>query len=101
MQNEGQFSAGSTFGGSVDKSPDYRFDSKGRVTTDGYVVERHVPAPEVKRLLATRPTAIGIAVPGMPPGSPGMEVGDRKDPYDVFLIGKSGRETAFAHYPKS
>ena len=43
VQNEGQFSAGSTFGGSVDKSPDYRFDSKGRVTTDGYVVEIRIP----------------------------------------------------------
>ena len=40
------------------------------------------------------------AMPGMPPGSPGMEVGNRKDPYDVFLIDRSGRETVFAHYPK-
>ena len=68
---------------------------------DGYVVEGHVPAAEVKRLPALKPRAIGLAVPGMPPGSPGMEVGDRKDPYDVFLVDKSGRETVFAHYPKS
>ena len=68
---------------------------------NGYVVEGHVPAAEVKRLLATRPAAIGLAVPGMPVGSPGMEQGDRKDPYDVFLIDKSGRETVFAHYPKA
>lgn len=66
-----------------------------------YVVEGHVPAAEVKRLLVLKPKAIGLAVPGMPPGSPGMEVGDRQDPYDVFLIDKSGRATVFAHYPKS
>jgi len=78
-----------------------KFGSCHTGIVDGYVVEGHVPAPEVKRLLATRPTAIGIAVPGMPPGSPGMEVGDRKDAYDVFLIDKSGRETVFAHYPKA
>jgi len=67
----------------------------------GYVLEGHVPAVEVKRLLATRPVAIGLAVPGMPPGSPGMEVGDRRDPYDVYLVRKDGRGTVFAHYPKS
>ncbi len=60
-----------------------------------------MPAAEVKRLLAMKPAAIGLAVPGMPVGSPGMEYGDRKDPYDVFLIDKSGRETVFAHYPKA
>ena len=66
----------------------------------GYVIEGHVPAAEVKRLLAMRPAAIGLAVPGMPVGSPGMAYGDRQDPYDVFLIDKSGRESVFAHYPK-
>jgi len=78
-----------------------RFGSCHTAVVNGYVVEGHVPAVEVKRLLAMKPAAIGIAVPGMPPGSPGMEVGQRKDPYDVFLIDKSGRETVFAHYPKS
>ena len=77
------------------------FGSCHTATVDGYVLEGHVPAVEVKRLLAMRPVAIGLAVPGMPPGSPGMEVGDRRDPYDVFLLNKSGRETVFAHYPKS
>jgi hypothetical protein len=67
---------------------------------NGYVVEGHVPAAEVKRLLTLKPVAIGLAVPGMPVGSPGMEYGGRKDPYDVFLIDKSRRETVFAHYPK-
>lgn len=67
----------------------------------GYVVEGHVPVAEVKRLLAARPQAIGLAVPGMPVGSPGMEAGDRKEAYAVLLIDKTGRETVFAHYPKA
>jgi hypothetical protein len=78
-----------------------KFGSCHTGIVNGYVVEGHVPAAEVKRLLATKPAAIGLAVPGMPVGSPGMEYGDRKDPYDVFLIDKSGRETVFAHYPKA
>ncbi|MEF7612347.1 DUF411 domain-containing protein [Aquincola sp. MAHUQ-54] len=78
-----------------------KFGSCHTGIVNGYVVEGHVPATEIKRLLAAKPTAIGLAVPGMPVGSPGMEYGDRKDPYDVYLIDKSGRETVFAHYPKS
>lgn len=70
-------------------------------TVAGYVIEGHVPADEIKRLLATRPAAIGLAVPGMPPGSPGMEVGARQDPYDVLLVDKRGRASVFAQYPKS
>lgn len=70
-------------------------------TMAGYVLEGHVPAKEVKRLLASRPTAVGLSVPGMPIGSPGMEVGDRMDPYDVLLIDRAGRASVFAHYPKS
>lgn len=65
-----------------------------------YVVEGHVPATEVKKLLALKPSAIGIAVPGMPVGSPGMEMGDDKDPYDVLLIDKRGLATVFARYTK-
>lgn len=67
----------------------------------GYVVEGHVAAAHIKRLLANKPVAIGLAVPGMPPGSPGMEVGNRKDPDDVFLIDKSGRDTVFGRYPST
>lgn len=78
-----------------------RFGSCHTAIVGGYVVEGHVPAAEVKRLLAMKPPALGISVPGMPAGSPGMEVGARKDPYDVFLIDKSGRETVFAHYPQA
>lgn len=61
----------------------------------GYVVEGHVPAEDVKRLLAEKPAALGLTVPGMPIGSPGMDgpaYGGRRDPYDVLLV--SGRGDA-------
>ncbi|GAA4015965.1 DUF411 domain-containing protein [Actimicrobium antarcticum] len=64
---------------------------------NGYALEGHVPAAEIKRLLAERPKAIGLAVPAMPLGSPGME-GPRKDPYDVFLVQADGRHSVFKHY---
>jgi hypothetical protein len=70
-------------------------------TVGGYVIEGHVPAAEVKRLLSLRPAAVGLAVPGMPPGSPGMEVDTRVHPYQVLLIDRSGRSTVFATYPKT
>lgn len=57
---------------------------------DGYVVEGHVPAAAVQRLLKERPVATGLAVPGMPPGSPGMESPNPR-PYEVLLFDKSGR----------
>lgn len=65
----------------------------------GYVVEGHVPATEVRRLLRERPDARGLAVPGMPIGSPGMEQGERRDPYDVLLLAADGPPTVFAHIP--
>lgn len=52
-------------------------------------------------LLARRPEAIGLAVPSMPMASPGMAMGSRKDPCDVLVIDKRGRETVFASYPKA
>src|SRR5437879_4460017 len=58
----------------------------------GYVLEGHVPAVAVRRLLEKRPAATGLAVPGMPAGSPGME-GGVPQPYDVVLFGASGRQT--------
>ena len=67
----------------------------------GYAIEGHVPADEVKRLLAARPAALGLAVPSMPPGSPGMEVGARRDPYQVLLIDRAGRASVYASYPKA
>lgn len=78
-----------------------RFGSCHTAVVSGYVVEGHVPAHEVKRMLTAKPVAIGLAVPSMPAGSPGMETGSRKDPYSVFLVDKSGRETVFASYPKA
>ncbi|CAA2159015.1 hypothetical protein MBRA_04253 [Methylobacterium brachiatum] len=64
----------------------------------GYVVEGHVPAGAIKRLLAERPEGTGLAVPGMPLGSPGMEVGGMEpDTYEVVLFGKDGR-SPFARY---
>jgi hypothetical protein len=67
----------------------------------GYALEGHVPAEEVKRLLAKKPAAAGLSVPGMPAGSPGMEVGSRKDPFQVLLIDKAGRSSVFASYPRT
>lgn len=64
----------------------------------GYVVEGHVPAEDVKRLLAEKPNALGISVPGMPIGSPGMEQGDTKEPYDVLLLRKDGTAEVYAKY---
>ena len=63
---------------------------------DGYAIEGHVPAADIRRLLAERPKAVGLAVPGMPIGSPGMEQGDRRDPYDVLLVRADGTTTVFA-----
>jgi len=62
---------------------------------------RAVPADDVKRLLGAKSVVVGLAVPGMPPGSPGMEVDQRKDPYEVFVIGKGGRAAIFSRYPKA
>jgi hypothetical protein len=56
----------------------------------GYVIEGHVPAVALKRLLAEKPDAAGLAVPGMPVGSPGME-GGKEEPYEVILFGSTGR----------
>lgn len=64
---------------------------------DGYVIEGHVPASDVARLLAERPRAAGLSVPGMPVGSPGMEQGNRQDPYAVILFGESQR-SVYARY---
>ena len=62
---------------------------------DGYVIEGHVPADLIYRLLKERPAVIGLAVPGMPVGSPGME-GGKPEPYSVFTFDKEGRTTVYA-----
>lgn len=67
----------------------------------GYVVEGHVPVADIRRLLRERPQALGLAVPGMPIGSPGMDgpaYGGRRNPYQVLLIGKDGSAQVFNSY---
>lgn len=69
----------------------------------GYAIEGHVPASDIHRLLAQRPQAIGLSVPGMPIGSPGMDApayGGRKDPFDVLLLQQDGRARVFQSYNK-
>ena len=66
---------------------------------EGYVVEGHVPAQDVSRLLTERPDASGLAVPGMPLGSPGMEAGGAVDPYETLLLRGDGRTDVFASHP--
>ena len=63
-----------------------------------YVIEGHVPANDIHRLIADAPRAKGLAVPGMPAGSPGMEMGDRKDPYQVLMFNESGQTRVFAEH---
>jgi hypothetical protein len=75
-----------------------RFGSCHTAVVAGYVVEGHVPAQDIKKLLAMKPVAIGLAVPGMPVGSPGMEMGSHKDPDRVLLIDKQGRERVLSSY---
>ena len=64
----------------------------------GYTLEGHVPVADIRRLLKERPDAIGLAVPGMPYGSPGMGPEDAREAYDVFLIQKNGNTSVFSHY---
>ena len=67
----------------------------------GYVLEGHVPAREIRRMLAERPKALGLAVPGMPVGSPGMDgpaYGGRKDPYAVLLVQRDGSTATYQAY---
>ena len=62
----------------------------------GYVVSGHVPPADIKRLLAETPDARGLLVPGMPVGSPGMEMGGQTERYDVLLLARDGKTTVFA-----
>jgi hypothetical protein len=67
-------------------------------TVGAYVIEGHVPAADIRKLLATKPAALGLSVPGMVVGSPGMEMGSRKEPYDVLLVQRSGQSSVFSAY---
>lgn len=64
---------------------------------EGYAIEGHVPARDIRRLLAERPAAAGLAVPGMPQGSPGMESA-KPARYDVLLVDRNGRHSVYARY---
>ena len=79
-----------------------KFGSCHTASVGGYVIEGHVPAVDIQRLLKERPLALGLSVPGMPIGSPGMdgpEYKGRKDAYDVLLIQKNGTAKTFQHRP--
>jgi hypothetical protein len=65
---------------------------------DGYTIEGHVPAEEIKRLLKERPKAKGLAVPGMPLGSPGMESGTTRQAYSVLLFDADGKSSVYRQY---
>ena len=91
----------------VTESPNRAADSKVPAalrschtgTVNGYLIEGHVPAADIKKLLETRPKVLGIAAPGMPAGSPGMEVGGTVTPYDVIAFDASGKTSVFASHP--
>lgn len=64
----------------------------------GYVIEGHVPAADVKKILRTRPKLLGLSAPGMPAGSPGMEMGGKKDRFAVIAFDKQGNADKFSEY---
>ena len=71
-------------------------------SVQGYALEGHVPATDIRRLLREKPQAVGLAVPGMPVGSPGMDGAvykGRKDPFKVLLVAQDGSSTVFHAYP--
>ena len=68
---------------------------------NGYVIEGHVPADDIKRLLQEKPNVAGLSVPQMPVGTPGMEMGDRKDPFSVFSFDHKDSVAVFNKYPSS
>ena len=71
------------------------------VSKEGYFFEGHIPAHSMQKFLAEKPDqALGLAVPGMPIGSPGMEMGDRHDDYDVLLINRDGSSEVYEHISK-
>jgi hypothetical protein len=81
-----------------------KYGSCHTARVDGYIVEGHVPAREIKRLLREKPAALGLSVPEMPIGSPGMdgpEYGGQVDPYDVLLVQRNGSASVFATYRSS
>ena len=81
-----------------------KFASCHTAVIEGYVIEGHVPAADIQRLLKDKPQALGLAVPGMPIGSPGMDgpdYGGRRDAYQVLLIQKDGSSKVFNAYTRT
>ncbi|KJS04146.1 MAG: hypothetical protein VR73_15825 [Gammaproteobacteria bacterium BRH_c0] len=77
--------------------PQYQSCHTG-VSQEGFVFEGHIPARVIKRFLAEKPdNAIGLAAPGMPMGSPGMEMGDNFSPYDVLVLKDDGSSSVYTH----
>ena len=68
------------------------------VEVGGYYIEGHVPLADVRRILTERPDAQGIVVPGMPIGSPGMEMGEHKQPYNTWLISEGRDPSVYARH---
>lgn len=65
---------------------------------NNYFIEGHVPAEDIKILLSQKPDALGLAVPGMPMGAPGMEMGSRRDPFDTLLVKRDGTSNVFSSH---
>ena len=82
----------------LDKGIPQRMISCHTGEIEGYMIEGHVPVADIRRLLAERPDAVGLAVPGMPYGSPGMGPEDQREAYDVFLIRRDGSSEVFTSY---
>ena len=76
-----------------------KFASCHTAQLGAYVLEGHVPAQEVRRLMREKPKAVGLAVPGMPVGSPGMETDGSRDAYDVLLVLADGSSRVYQSYP--
>jgi len=75
-----------------------RYRSCHTAVVDGYAFEGHIPAHVIRQFLTEKPqNVIGLSVPGMPAGSPGMEMGDRHDAYDVLLLKQDGSTEVYAH----
>lgn len=70
-------------------------------TIEGYVIEGHVPSSDINHILLDRPDAIGLTVPGMPSGSPGMGDPDPASPYEVLLVRRDGTTDVFSRHPQA
>ena len=67
----------------------------------GYIIEGHVSAADIKRLLTEQPDVAGLSVPQMPVGTPGMELGNHKDPFSVLSFNRTGKVVLLSNYPSS